>query len=148
MGIWVSLHNSSLKSVVTVYVHVLLSKGISAAGRSRLVEVACDRSSLLAACVAEAVRLRAPGVAVRMAACDLDMPTGQDTTVSVKKVVISLPLLGTCTSPFPFLWQRLHARRILFYHELMIPLPTIVEWLALAFSSVQGACQQGEGCQS
>lgn len=148
MWVWVSLHNSLLTSVVTTSVNVLVSKGINAAGRSRLVEVACDRTSLLAACVAEAVRLRAPGVAVRMAACDLDVPTGQDTTVSVKKVVISLPLLGTCTSPFPFLWQCRYARRILFYHEFMIPLPTVVEWLALAFSSVQGACQQGEGCQS
>lgn len=55
------------------------------AGRSRLVEVACDRTSLLAACVSEAVRLRAPGVAVRMAACDLAMPAGPDITVNVNK---------------------------------------------------------------
>lgn len=55
------------------------------AGRSRLVKVACDRTSLLAACVAEAVRLRAPGVAVRMAACDMAMPAGQDITVNVNE---------------------------------------------------------------
>lgn len=56
------------------------------AGRTRLVELACDRTSLLASCVAEAVRLRAPGVAVRMAACDMAMPAGQDLTVNVNKV--------------------------------------------------------------
>ena len=56
------------------------------AGRNRLVGMACDRTSLLAACVAEAVRLRAPGVAVRMAACDMAMPAGQDITVNVSKV--------------------------------------------------------------
>ena len=54
-------------------------------GRSRLVEVACDRTALLAACVAEAVRLRAPGIAVRMAACDMVIPAGQDMTVNVNK---------------------------------------------------------------
>lgn len=65
------------------------------AGRSRLVEVACDRSSLLAACVAEAVRLRAPGIAVRMAACCLPMPAGPGTTVRVHKVAAALArLLG------------------------------------------------------
>ena len=53
-------------------------------------QVACDRSSLLAGCVAEAVRLRAPGIAVRMAACHLAMPTGQHTTVHVNKVTLSV----------------------------------------------------------
>lgn len=48
--------------------------------------VACDRTSLLAACVAEAVRLRAPGIAVRMAACNLAVPAGHHTTVHVHKV--------------------------------------------------------------
>ncbi|KAL3140850.1 hypothetical protein ABBQ32_005388 [Trebouxia sp. C0010 RCD-2024] len=55
------------------------------ASRSRLVGVACDRTSLLAACVAEAVRLRAPGIAVRMAACNLAVPAGHHTTVHVHK---------------------------------------------------------------
>ena len=53
----------------------------------RLLDRACDRTSLLAACVAEAIRLRAPGIAVRMAACDLALPSGpQDATVHVRKV--------------------------------------------------------------
>ena len=63
--------------------HYMLATG---AGTSRLVRVACDRTSLLAACVAEAVRLRAPGIAVRMAACNLDVPVGHHTTVRVHKV--------------------------------------------------------------
>lgn len=87
---------------MTIHVHLLVSIPMSCVGRSRLVEVACDRSSLLAACVAEAVRLQAPGVAVRMAACDLDVPAGQDTTVHIKKVVVSVLVLGVCPSPFPF----------------------------------------------
>ena len=48
--------------------------------------MACDRQSLLAGCVSEAVRLRAPGIAVRMATCDLAMPLGGHRTVNVKKV--------------------------------------------------------------
>lgn len=52
---------------------------------STLVEMACDRQSLLAGCVSEAVRLRAPGIAVRMATCDLAMPLGGHRTVNVKK---------------------------------------------------------------
>ena len=56
-----------------------------AAGSDRLVRMACDRNSLLAGCVSEAMRLRAPGVAVRMAACDLPIPLG-DGFVKVRKV--------------------------------------------------------------
>lgn len=97
-------------------------------------EVACDRSSLLSACVAEAVRLRAPGVAVRMAACDLDMPAGQDTTVRVKKVLISLHVLQTCILLFPLVMPS--CKKPWLHHEFMLPHPTIVEWLALAFPSV------------
>ena len=62
------------------------SVDIVAAVSSSLVGMACDRHSLLAGCVSEAVRLRAPGIAVRMAACDLAMPLGGDRTVNVKKV--------------------------------------------------------------
>lgn len=47
---------------------------------------ACDRSSLLAGCVAEAVRVRAPGVAVRMATCDLAMPSASGQSVHISKV--------------------------------------------------------------
>ena len=56
------------------------------AGNDRLVTEACDRSSLLAGCVAEAVRVRAPGVAVRMATCDLAMPLTPGKSVHISKV--------------------------------------------------------------
>ncbi len=55
-------------------------------GNDGLVTVVCDRNSLLGGCVAEAVRLRAPGIAVRMATCDLAMPQGQGKSVHVNKV--------------------------------------------------------------
>ncbi|DBA87474.1 TPA: Cytochrome P450 7B1, variant 4 [Trebouxia sp. C0004] len=56
-----------------------------------LVTQACDRSSLLAGCVAEAVRVRAPGVAVRMATCDLAMPLAPGQCVHISKVKQVLP---------------------------------------------------------
>ncbi|KAA6426780.1 MAG: cytochrome P450, partial [Trebouxia sp. A1-2] len=54
-------------------------------GNDSLVAGACDRSSLLAGCVAEAVRVRAPGVAVRMATCDLAMPSASGQSVHISK---------------------------------------------------------------
>ena len=56
------------------------------ASNNRLVEVTCDRQSLLAGCVAEGMRLRAPGVAVRMATADLDLPADDGLHVHVVKV--------------------------------------------------------------
>ena len=71
---------------------------------------ACDRSSRLAGCVAEAVRVRAPGVAVRMATCDLAMPLAPGRSVHISKVRQVLPhslpsqvlpvQLGSCRSTF------------------------------------------------
>ena len=49
-------------------------------------EVACDRQALLAGCVAEAMRLRAPGVAVRMATADFDLPVAGKPHVHIAKV--------------------------------------------------------------
>lgn len=54
-------------------------------GNDVLVVMACDRSSLLAGCVAEAVRLRAPGVAVRRAACNLPLPRPPDSPIQVNQ---------------------------------------------------------------
>lgn len=56
------------------------------AGNDSLVAVACDRTSLLAGCVAEAMRIRAPGVAVRMTTSDLAVPLGHGRVVQVSKV--------------------------------------------------------------
>jgi len=61
------------------------------AGNDSLVAEACDRGSLLAGCVAEAVRVRASGVAVRMATCDLVVPLAPGQSVHVSKVRQVLP---------------------------------------------------------
>ncbi|EIE20039.1 hypothetical protein COCSUDRAFT_83555 [Coccomyxa subellipsoidea C-169] len=50
-----------------------------------LVQVALDRRGPLAATVAEAVRLRSPGVDLRMAACDTCMPMDDGRQLSIKK---------------------------------------------------------------
>ncbi|KAK9812805.1 hypothetical protein WJX72_004122 [[Myrmecia] bisecta] len=49
----------------------------AAAVDAALIQVACDRSSKLARCVAEATRLRAPGIDVRMAVSDILLPGHQ-----------------------------------------------------------------------
>lgn len=48
-------------------------------------QVALDRKGPLAAAVAEAVRLRSPGVDLRMAAADLFSPIADGRQLSVKK---------------------------------------------------------------
>ncbi|CAL5225964.1 g8766 [Coccomyxa viridis] len=49
------------------------------------IEVALDRDSHMARCVAEAVRLRAPGIDMRMAAAELALPCGPGRVVRVHK---------------------------------------------------------------
>lgn len=48
-------------------------------------QVALDRDSHMARCVAEAVRLRAPGIDMRMAAAELALPCGPGRVVRVHK---------------------------------------------------------------
>ena len=48
-------------------------------------QVALDRDSHMARCVAEAVRLRAPGIDMRMAAAELALPCGDGRVVQVHK---------------------------------------------------------------
>ena len=48
-------------------------------------QVALDRKGPLTAAVAEAVRLRSPGVDLRMAAADLCLPMADGKKLSVKK---------------------------------------------------------------
>jgi hypothetical protein len=50
------------------------------------VQAALDRRGRLAACVAEAVRLRAPGVDLRMAMTELRLPLGAGRQLRVCKV--------------------------------------------------------------
>lgn len=50
-----------------------------------LLQVAMDKRSALARCVAEALRLRAPGVDVRAAARDLWLPAGDGKRVRVRQ---------------------------------------------------------------
>ena len=47
--------------------------------------MALDRDGHMARCVAEAVRLRAPGIDMRMAAADLELPCGPGRVVRVHK---------------------------------------------------------------
>ena len=47
--------------------------------------MALDRSSHLAKCVAEAVRLRAPGIDMRMAAADVMLPCSPGRPVKIRK---------------------------------------------------------------
>ena len=51
-----------------------------------LLQAALDRKGRLAACVAEAVRLRAPGIDLRMAAAELRLPLGGGRQLHVRKV--------------------------------------------------------------
>ncbi len=53
------------------------------------VQVALDRRGPLAAAVAEAVRLRSPGVDLRAAAADAPLPLSDGRFLAVKKVCCS-----------------------------------------------------------
>ena len=50
------------------------------------VQVALDRRGLLARCVLEAVRLRAPGIDIRVCAANVALPGGRGSPVMVPKV--------------------------------------------------------------
>ena len=55
-----------------------------------LVQLACDRTSLLSRCVAEAIRVRSPGIDVRIASADVEVPLDDGTFAAVRKVLHGL----------------------------------------------------------
>lgn len=58
-------------------------------------QAVADRRSALTRCIAEALRLRAPGIDVRAAACDLALPCGHGQHVVVRKARSALGTFPT-----------------------------------------------------
>ena len=64
-----------------------------------LTQVALDRNSHMARCVAEAVRLHAPGTDMRIAAADLALPCGPGRIVRIRKASRGSNLSRTHINP-------------------------------------------------